>query len=317
MTDFDLSADLDDAPADIWADLRATETRGIIADDIRDLWQTIWPTLGEAESTVFALALEDRSIRPTRTSDRDAEAAREALTGAYMGVVKSILIYHTGADTRDDLRQTALVGLWHGFREAERTGRHPRVTVQRSVLHALSAAHAARFGMTVPEAERLTYAKVRKLAAEQVQTDPSGSDVDMLAAELAPEHGMSEADYWRIHRVTTLGEVLPTGDAVQGTARRRSGDDAGSGEASEHSAPLVEPSTENPVADALVAALLDRLDPAERRVIALRYGLDGEPVHTEEEAAAVLTRTTRRVRQIVAGALAKLREPLADEAPAE
>lgn len=318
MLDIDATDPLDSAPLDIWADLRATETRGITSDDIRDLWQRTWPALGELESTVFELALSDRSIRPTRTSDREAEAAREALTAAYMGVVKSITVHHAGAADRDDIRQTALVGLWQGFREAERGRKRPLETVQRNVLRALSDAHSARFGMTVPEAERLVYAKVRKLAAEQVQTDQGESDVDALAAELAPEHGMTEANYWRVHRVLHLRSIAPDGTITTGL---ESGDINASGP--EHAA---QPSTiegtagapleHSPVRDALVVALLARLTDAERRVIVLRYGLEDQPVHTEEEAAAVLGRTTRRVRQIVAGALAKLREPLA-EAPAE
>lgn len=320
MTDLDLTAD---APRDIWEGAVPLEVRGITADDIRDLWQRTWPNLGEAESTVFELALSDRR-------DREAEAAREALTAAYMGVVKSITRTHAGqrAD-HDDIRQTALMGLWRGFREAERKGVAPKVTIQRTVLAALSDAHAARFAMSVSEKDRLAFSAARRaaealLAEEGATTEPegagvrggwtnAGSGVDELAASLAPEHGLATDAYWLIYRVLFVFEVQPSGEVS------RSGEDSFLGEGAtytqtEAARPIAgEPAEVSDAAAALVAALLDRLEPAERHVVALRYGLDGQPVHTEEEAAEAVGRTTRRVRQIVAGALAKLREV----APAE
>jgi RNA polymerase primary sigma factor len=52
---------------------------------------------------------------------------------------------------------------------------------------------------------------------------------------------------------------------------------------------------------------VDQLSPRERRVLHMRFGLDGEPDRTLDEVAAELSVSRERVRQVEAGALAKLR----------
>ena len=61
-----------------------------------------------------------------------------------------------------------------------------------------------------------------------------------------------------------------------------------------------------------VAGILERLDPREREVLRLRYGLDrGEP-RTLEEVGVEFGLTRERIRQIEARAMSKLRHPAAD-----
>jgi RNA polymerase sigma factor (sigma-70 family) len=61
-----------------------------------------------------------------------------------------------------------------------------------------------------------------------------------------------------------------------------------------------------------VAGILDRLDPREREVLRLRYGLDrGEP-RTLEEVGVEFGLTRERIRQIEARAMSKLRHPACD-----
>ncbi len=61
-----------------------------------------------------------------------------------------------------------------------------------------------------------------------------------------------------------------------------------------------------------VAEILDRLDPREREVLRLRYGLDrGEP-RTLEEVGVEFGLTRERIRQIEARAMSKLRHPACD-----
>ena len=62
-----------------------------------------------------------------------------------------------------------------------------------------------------------------------------------------------------------------------------------------------------------LVALLDELDPRERRVISLRYGLDGNRPRTLEEISILLNRSRERVRQIQKLALDKLRTNISDE----
>jgi RNA polymerase sigma factor (sigma-70 family) len=56
-----------------------------------------------------------------------------------------------------------------------------------------------------------------------------------------------------------------------------------------------------------VAALLEGLTPHGRRVVALRYGLDGAQAHSVAETARVLGSSQARVRHIEDHALARLR----------
>jgi RNA polymerase sigma factor (sigma-70 family) len=79
---------------------------------------------------------------------------------------------------------------------------------------------------------------------------------------------------------------------------------------------LADPTAEAP-ADAAVAALelrelrevLSMLTPRERRVLELRFGLNGEHPQTLDEVGRQFSVTRERVRQIEAKALSKLRHP--------
>ncbi|MEX1279192.1 MAG: sigma-70 family RNA polymerase sigma factor, partial [Acidimicrobiia bacterium] len=55
--------------------------------------------------------------------------------------------------------------------------------------------------------------------------------------------------------------------------------------------------------------ILERLNERERRVLVMRYGLDGHRAHTLDEVGKAFEVTRERVRQIEAKALAKLRHP--------
>jgi DNA-directed RNA polymerase specialized sigma subunit len=307
--------DADDA-RDIWAEAArlADDFIGITAAAIRDLWAHEHAAIVGDEAALVALALsgEPSSAR---------EAAREALTAAYVGgPVKRIVSVHSRRSDSEDIRQSALEGLWRGLNNFDPAKhRRPVATIEREVLAALDVVHAARFGMKIPEAQRLAYSKARDEAARRtVAEDGSGPYVDDLAAEIAPEFGLSTVDYWHVRRVVHFGEVQANGEALEATARRSHS------EGGEPIASLWEAATPNVTHEPLVAAMLDGLDDREREVIARMYGLDGHPVHTEAETGHALGLTVtveqskgtgerekcRRVRQIQAAALAKLRSTL-------
>lgn len=62
-----------------------------------------------------------------------------------------------------------------------------------------------------------------------------------------------------------------------------------------------------------LVSLLDELDPRERKVIRLRYGLDDNRPRTLDEISLLLNRSRERVRQIQKLALDKLRSNFSDE----
>ncbi len=67
------------------------------------------------------------------------------------------------------------------------------------------------------------------------------------------------------------------------------------------------PTTPLPITEPLkLAAVLERLDERERRVLELRYGLEGEHQHGLAEVGRVLGVSRERVRQLETRALAKL-----------
>jgi RNA polymerase primary sigma factor len=71
--------------------------------------------------------------------------------------------------------------------------------------------------------------------------------------------------------------------------------------------PLLDEEVQQRVLRAHVQGVLQTLTERERLVIQLRFGLQGNDVHTLDEIANHLRLTRERVRQIEARALAKLR----------
>lgn len=292
--------DFEEPARDIWAAAAkdAEAVIGITAAAIRDLWGADHPAVAGDEAALVELALsgEDSTAR---------EVARETLTAAYVGgPVKRIIAVHTRREDAEDIRQSAAEGIWRGLNAFDPAKhRRPVATIQREVLAALDEVHAARFGLKVPEADRLKYTKVRAEAAKRAHTAlGSTRSLDELAAVIAPEFGLTADEYWRIYRVTAMGEVQTSGEALEATARRAAGNEGG-----EPFDAIWQEVTPNVGHNVLVDAFLGYLDDREREVIARRFGLGGFSAHTEDEAAAELKLTPRRIRQIQAAALAKLR----------
>jgi DNA-directed RNA polymerase specialized sigma subunit len=278
----------DDDARDIWAEAarQADEFIGITAAAIRDLWNDEHPQVSgdEAAAVRFALDGEPSTRR---------EEVREELTRAFIGgPVKRILAIHTRAHDAEDVRQSALEGLWRGFNAFDPSRhRRPVATIEREVLAALDTIHAARVAMRVPEATRLKFARCIAAYPDDVET----------AAEHADEFDFTPGEFWHVYRVwhtqpLSAAFTSEPGDSREGAAL-----------------PLWESAAPNVEHEPVVAALLDGLAGREREVIALRFGLDGKPAHTEDEAAAVVGLTPRRVRQIQAAALTKLRATLGVE----
>jgi RNA polymerase sigma factor (sigma-70 family) len=264
---------------DIWAAAAqlADDFIGITAAGIRDLWEAEHPGVPNAEApALVALAL---SADPSTAR----EEARERLSGAFLGsVVKRVLATHLRSTGAEDMRQTAMEGVWRGLNAYDPAKhRSPVATLQLSVLAALNDAHAARYAMTVPEKVRLRFVKA---------CDAFPGDLE-AAAEHADEQGLTTDEFWHIYRLTFV-------DAPPSVSAEVAEPDY---------APLWEAATPDVTRDETVAVLLAGLSDRERRVIALRFGLDDEAAHTEDETAEVLGLTPRRVRQIQAAALDRLR----------
>jgi RNA polymerase primary sigma factor len=117
------------------------------------------------------------------------------------------------------------------------------------------------------------------------------------ARELAHSLGWSERDVHELRRVAAGPVSL---DAPLG-------DDEGRVVADLLVAPQEDPATEPEIDKASLRAAVGELPPAERQVVHLRYGLDGEPPRTAAEVARELRAGERRVASIEAQALRRLR----------
>ena len=66
-----------------------------------------------------------------------------------------------------------------------------------------------------------------------------------------------------------------------------------------------------------LSILVDKLEPREKLILILRFGLDGERPKTLEEVSKRIARTRERVRQIQNLALKKLKRLIDEEFPAK
>jgi RNA polymerase primary sigma factor len=73
--------------------------------------------------------------------------------------------------------------------------------------------------------------------------------------------------------------------------------------------PLPEDAVETTIRNETIRRILEILSPRERRVIELRYGLDGEEPRTLDEIGRTFSVTRERIRQIENQSLKKLRAP--------
>jgi RNA polymerase primary sigma factor len=122
---------------------------------------------------------------------------------------------------------------------------------------------------------------------------------DPTPAEIAGETDLPVGQVEQIRRTAQIPVSLemPVGDE----------DDAELGHfLIDENTPMPEVATQTVFRKAALASCLDTLDARQRRVLELRYGLDGGHPHTLEEIGSLINLTRERVRQIENQSLRKL-----------
>jgi RNA polymerase sigma factor (sigma-70 family) len=232
---------------------------------------------------------------------RDGEAATQAFVNANLRLVVSIARkYQSSGLPLLDLVQEGNLGLIHAverfqWRRGFKFSTYATWWIRQAINRGL-ANTGRTIRLPIQTGERLTRAlKARERLESALGRAPS-------LAEWAAETNTSEQDLERVLRsslhVRSLSE--PAG-AESGTALGELMADDATPEPYEHAARSLT-STE-------VERVLDKLEPQERHVLRLRFGLPRGTPCTFQEVAEDLRLPGQEVREIEARALAKLRHP--------
>lgn len=235
-----------------------------------------------------------------KRSARGDESARRQLAEGSLKLVVSIAKHYTGRGVPLlDLIQEGNMGLMHAAEKYDYTKENRFSTyaawwIKEAMQRAIDQ-QSREIRVPVHVAENMK--RVQKAAAELQQT---------LGREAAPEEIAEKLGDKSAEDVKNILSYLQNPVSLETPVGENGEDSLGD---------LVEDKTQDTPEEAMeqivrkeeVSELLDTLSDRERRVIRMRYGLDGGKIFTLEEIGEQLGVTRERVRQIEARAMEKLR----------
>ncbi len=241
--------------------------------------------------------------RQLKQEIQEAEAAREALIKANQRLVISVAKRYRGLGVPFlDLIQEGNLGLMRAVErfdpdKGNRLSTYAMWWIRQSIIRAVAnLSRTIRVPIHAGERER----KLRKVAQELQQSLGRTPTANELAAEL----GLTPR---QVQRLQNMGQ-----QAVSLDQPIREGEADGSSLADliedENSLAPADLAAQRLLRDDVAAVLAD-LKPREAEVLRLRYGLEGERVHTLKEVGELMGVTRERVRQLEMRALRKLRHP--------
>jgi len=234
-----------------------------------------------------------------RLKDQGDEAAKRKLIESNLRLVMSITRNYTRAGVPLlDLIQEGNLGLIRAVEKFDYTLGYKLSTyatwwIRQAITRALAdQGRTIRLPVHVAEQVRRVM-RARRILAQKLNREP-------LLPEIAKESGFP------LERVKTLLELVEDPVSLEtpvGDGESLYGDlieDVNSLAPHEQSAEQARGRE--------LAGALDQLNPRMRRVLSLRFGLDGEPPQTLEEVGGQLGITRERVRQLETRALRELRQ---------
>jgi RNA polymerase primary sigma factor len=239
---------------------------------------------------------EEREL--ARRKDAGDEQAKSRLIECNLRLVMSITRSYTKAGVPLlDLIQEGNLGLIRAvekfdYRMGYKLSTYATWWIRQAVTRAL-ADQGRTIRLPVHVADRVRrLLRTRRQLAQKLNREPTSTEL-ALAADLSEE---------RVTELLALVDTPVSLDSPVGDGESVYGDlveDTQAAQPDEHTAELSQ--------SAELAGALARLDPRMRRVLTLRFGLDGESAHTLEDVGAVLGVTRERVRQLETRALHELR----------
>ncbi|MEK7482325.1 MAG: sigma-70 family RNA polymerase sigma factor [Patescibacteria group bacterium] len=258
--------------------------------------------LKEIGRVPFLTAEEEKEL--SRRIEKGDEEARKKLAWANLRLVVSIAKKYVGKSanlTMLDLIQEGNLGLFRAvekfdWRKGYKFSTYATWWIRQAITRAL-ADQARTIRIPVHMIETISkYTKVRRRLLQDLGREP-------LPEEIAAEMGIEVAKVYHIMKISqkTVSLEVPVGQ--------------GGEEDSVLSEFVKDKKSPSPSLEAARSLLKGRLNeilvdlaPRERKILAMRFGLEDEITHTLEEVGKEFGVTRERIRQIEAKALERIRK---------
>ena len=264
---------------------------------------------GEISTDTLQLFLKDIGRVPLLTAaqevelakriEREDHAAKQAMVEANLRLVVSIAKrYRNQGLPFLDLIQEGTIGLVRAaekfdYRRGFKFSTYATWWIRQAVARAL-ADKARTIRMPVHVVEKLNkIVRTERTLRAKLGRDPSAEEIG-LELELLPE----EVEQIRRSAQTPISLEKPVGDEEESEFGHFLTDET---------MPLPDEVAEETMRNEALRSILGTLSHRERRVLELRYGLDGEQPRTLDEVGRTFNVTRERIRQIENQSLKKLR----------